>query len=69
MRRVLIIDDEKDIRYVLSMILTKMGYDVVVAENGKKGLELFNRVHGFDLVTTDIRMPGMNGNDVASVHP
>jgi two-component system response regulator RegX3 len=65
MRRVLIIDDEEDLRYILSMLLTEMGYDVVVAENGQKGVELFNKVPGFDLVITDIHMPGMDGNDIA----
>jgi CheY-like chemotaxis protein len=65
MRRILIIDDEEDLRYILSMLLTEMGYDVVVAENGQKGMELFNKVPGFDLVITDIRMPGIDGNDIA----
>ncbi len=65
MRRVLIIDDEEGLRTILSLFLTGQGYDVVVAENGEKGLKLFNKVPGFDLVITDIRMRGMDGNDVA----
>ncbi len=65
MRRVLIIEDEQDIRYILSIALARLGYDVVAAENGKEGVDLFNKTPFFDLVITDIRMPGMNGNDVA----
>jgi len=65
MRRVLIIDDEEGLRTILSLFLTRQGYDVVVAENGEKGLKLFNKVPRFDLVITDIRMRGMDGNDVA----
>ena len=65
MLRILVIDDEQDFHRILSMVLTKLGYDVVVAEDGEKGMELFNEVPHFDLVITNIRMPGMNGNEVA----
>jgi DNA-binding response OmpR family regulator len=37
MRRILIIDDEQDLRSILSMLLRKMGYDVILAEDGEKG--------------------------------
>jgi len=67
MHRVLIIEDEQDIRDILSIVLTRLGYDVVAAENGKKGVDLFNNAPFFDLVITDIRMPGMSGNDVAKL--
>jgi len=56
----LIIDDEEGLRTILSLFLTKQGYDVVVAENGQKGLKLFNKVPGFDLVITDIRVSEHN---------
>ncbi|MBL7210826.1 MAG: response regulator [Desulfobacteraceae bacterium] len=56
MRRVLIIDDEEGLRTVLSLFLTRRGYDVAVAENDEKGLKLFNKVPGFDLAITDIRI-------------
>lgn len=36
MLRILVIDDEQDFRRILSMVLTKLGYDVVVAEDGEK---------------------------------
>jgi two-component system response regulator ResD len=65
MRSILVIDDEWHIRRILFMMLKKLGYDVQVAEDGKKGIELFKKVGGFDLVITDIRMPNMDGNAVA----
>ena len=65
MRRILIIDDAEDLRHVLFKVLTEMGNDVVVAENGEEGIELLNTFPIFDLVLTDVRMPGTDGNAVA----
>jgi len=59
-KRILIVDDEKYIRDILSEILSTMGFEVVVASNGNEGLELFHR-DCFDLVLTDLQMPGMDG--------
>lgn len=60
MTRILLIDDEDQIRATLSAMLQVFGYEVVAAAGGKEGLELF---HGqaFDLVITDILMPKMGG--------
>ena len=65
MHRILVIDDEQNIRSILFMILKELGYSVVVAEDGVKGIELFNKIGDIDLVITDIRMPNMDGNEVA----
>ena len=65
MRQVLIIDDEDIVVGFLSAIFTSLGYRVRTANDGKKGIELFNSIHTFDLVITDITMPGMDGNAVA----
>jgi CheY-like chemotaxis protein len=65
MRRVLVIDDRESIRTILSMLLSELGYNVGVAENGEEGIQLFDRHADFDLVITDISMPKMNGNEVA----
>jgi len=61
--KVLIIEDEKDIREVVGKYLEKEGYTVYLAENGTEGLEKFN---GFkpDLVVLDIMMPGIDGIQV-----
>jgi DNA-binding response OmpR family regulator len=65
MQRILLIDDDEDISSILSKLLKKIGYDVEVAEDGEKGIKLFDEVSDFDLVISDIRMPNMDGNEVA----
>jgi len=65
MTRVIIIDDEKDIRFVLKEILVRAGFDVEVAGNGSDGLNLL-RQQSADLVVTDVIMPGQDG--VQTVH-
>lgn len=65
LRKILVIDDQKSIRTILSMLLTELGHHVDVAENGEEGIRLFNDHGDFDLIITDIRMPKMDGNDVA----
>ena len=60
---ILVIDDEKNIREGLSMALEDEGYDVITAEDGKKGLEkaLYESV---DLIITDLRMPLVSGEEI-----
>jgi two-component system response regulator AtoC len=58
--KTLLIDDEQDVRVSLSNFLRKLGHEVVCAEDGMAGLREFHSA-GFDLVITDIRMPGMDG--------
>jgi len=65
MYRILVIDDEPNIRSTLSELLDELGYDVEVAEDGEKGIKLFDEMGDFDLVISDIRMPNMDGNEVA----
>jgi two-component system, NtrC family, sensor kinase len=61
--KILLIDDEADIREVVSLSLLDAGYDVITAPNGEMGIELCKsqRPH---IVTTDIRMPGIDGIQV-----
>ncbi len=63
MPKVLVIDDEKPIRDAIQNILTAEQYQVDLAENGKKGLELLAE-NGYDVVLCDIKMPGMDGLEV-----
>ena len=63
--KILLVDDEKDIRKSLSNFLKKLGHDIYCAENGKQGLELFN-TESFDMVITDMRMPEMDGLELMS---
>jgi CheY-like chemotaxis protein len=65
MNHILVIDDEKDILELLSDTLRYFGYEVKAAHDGERGVELLSKGHSFDLVITDIDMPGMNGNEVA----
>jgi two-component system response regulator AtoC len=73
MRRVLVVDDEENIRLVLRTLLKKHGYDVEVADSGEAALAL---VESFDpdVILTDVRMPRMGGLDLlatlkAKQHP
>jgi two-component system, chemotaxis family, chemotaxis protein CheY len=63
--RVLLVDDEADIRKSLRLILTKAGYDVVEAEDGEKGVAAIQKSDGdallVDVIICDLCMPKMNG--------
>ena len=63
MGKILVIDDEEQIVLVLTMALSKYGFNVEIATNGVEGIKKFDE-GCFDLVITDIRMPGLGGNDV-----
>jgi DNA-binding NtrC family response regulator len=58
--RLLVIDDEEDVREMLEFILSAEGFDVSTVDGGMAAVELA-RVRRFDLAITDMRMPGMNG--------
>jgi len=62
---ILVIDDDENICYLLQSFLTEMGYDVKIAHDGEEGIKHFDKNCDFDLVITDIRMPRMDGCDVA----
>ena len=64
MTRIIIIDDEEDIRIVLKEIFVRAGFDVDVASDGAEGMNLI-RETGADLVITDIIMPGVDGVQTA----
>lgn len=57
---ILIVDDDVAVSRTLSLILTKAGYRVSTASDGRKGFELLAS-GGFDLVLTDIIMPELDG--------
>jgi DNA-binding response OmpR family regulator len=61
--KVLIVEDDANIRRGLEKILASEGYEVLGAPDGKQGLALFQR-ESPDFVCLDIMMPGMNGYDV-----
>ncbi len=59
-RTILVVDDEKTIRWSLGEALTEDGYEVVEAETAEKGFELF-KDRSPDLVLLDLRLPGEDG--------
>lgn len=58
--RVMVVDDEENIRDVLSNYLTTLGYNVVTAQDGEDALSKFAR-SGFDLIISDLLMPTVDG--------
>ena len=60
MKKILVVDDEENIRFLYQEELEEEGYTVDVAAHGQEALEKLNAFQP-DLVTLDIRMPGMNG--------
>lgn len=59
-KRLLVIDDEQNMRHMLHVFLTKLDYEVVGAENGQAGLSLMQE-SSFDFVLCDIKMPVLDG--------
>ena len=65
-KRVLVVEDDSDLRYVLSVRLVSAGYTVYGAANGAEALNQMDR-HPVDVVLTDYHMPTMNGLELLSV--
>jgi two-component system response regulator AtoC len=63
MRRVLVVDDEENIRLVLRTLLRKHGYEVEIAESGEAALTMVDSF-GPDVILTDVKMPKMGGLDL-----
>ena len=60
MARILVIDDDHAIRSVVTLLLERNGHQIVVAENGRRGLKILE-ADDFDLLIIDIFMPEMDG--------
>ncbi len=63
-RHALVVDDVADVTDLLSVVLTHEGYEVVTADSAFAAIEAA-RAHKFDVIISDIGMPGMNGYDLA----
>lgn len=61
--RVLVVDDEEDVRYVLARFLRARGHTVQEAADGPRALEVW-RVEPCEVLVTDLRMPGMDGAEL-----
>jgi two-component system response regulator AtoC len=64
--KILIVDDELNIRRILQMAFEKIGHQVSVAEDAHNALQLLE-INTFDLVITDVTMPGMNGYELQKI--
>ena len=58
--RILVVDDEESIREFLDIMLRKEGYEVTVAEDGARAIELLKK-KSFDLIISDLQMPHVTG--------
>ena len=63
MEKILVVDDEKSLREVMSIMLKRAGYDVTEASDGEQAIGQVNK-EIYDLVITDLRMPRADGMDV-----
>src|SRR5580765_8880863 len=61
--KVLVIEDEANIRTLTELLLKRLGHEVLLADNGWKGLDLYRREHP-DVIVLDLIMPGMDGIEV-----
>jgi two-component system response regulator PilR (NtrC family) len=59
-KRVLVVDDEQDVREILDSVLKKLDYIPFVAEGGEQALEIL-RNNKIDVILSDLYMPGMDG--------
>lgn len=60
LKKVLVVDDETGIRYLLSDVLVDKGFEVSMAKDGQESLDQLE-VNSFDLIITDIHMPRLDG--------
>lgn len=60
LKRILVVDDEENTRIALTRLLSREGYDVRTAANGKEALNSLRHC-GAELIITDLNMPEMNG--------
>ena len=72
MSKILVIDDEPNVRTLLAMLLRSQGYEVILADNGWKGLQLYRQEHP-DVILLDLKMPVVDGvtvlKQIRSVDP
>lgn len=62
-KRLLVVDDEKQIRDLYSQAFTRAGYEVTTAESAEEALEIFKKEQ-FWVLFLDLNLPGMNGVDL-----
>lgn len=66
MIKILVVEDDGNIRSLVAKFLAKEGYEVHQAADGQEGLELYEMEH-FDILITDVMMPRTDGNELTSI--
>jgi PAS domain S-box-containing protein len=66
-QRILLIEDDPQVRSAVLVQLSSLGYEVVEAASADAGLALLDAGEHFDMILTDLVMPGMNGQELAAV--
>lgn len=64
MPRVMVVDDEPDVRLIARVILTSAGHDVLEADSGEDALAQLDRAEVPDVILLDVRMRGVDGWEV-----
>ncbi len=64
--KILVVDDDGSFRFLLVETLRKEGYSVVSASSGQEALDVYAKQGPFDVITLDVKMPGMDGFEVLS---
>src|SRR6202030_4788386 len=64
-RRILLVDDSAFFRNMLTPVLKAAGYSVTTAANGREALALVEKANDFDVIVSDIEMPGIDGFELA----
>lgn len=67
MAKILLAEDDQSMRDFLTLALTKAGHDVSVAANGIEALDILEKDRNFELLLTDIVMPGMDGIELSQM--
>ncbi len=63
-RKILIVDDEVDLRDIMSDAFGLLGWEVYTAENGAVAMEVLEKVEGISVLISDVRMPVMDGTEL-----
>src|SRR5438105_2309194 len=65
-QKILVVDDEEQVRTVVGEVLRSLGYEVLVADDGVEALEVVEKTPNLDLVLTDVVMPNMGGFEMVN---
>jgi DNA-binding NtrC family response regulator len=63
-KRIMIVDDDPDIREVLEMLFRNDGYETVAMSNGRAAIESLESAESIDLIVSDMKMPGIDGRGI-----